>query len=118
MSGWVFTNRFGNVLSAKSTNKAIERMVKGYNAYEEEKAKEENREPVLIQHITNHSLRHSFCTRLIEKKVNLKVVQDIMGHADFETTMDIYTAVSKKWKEQEIGLLDAQFSLLGNSKND
>ena len=31
----------------------------------------------------------TFCTRLCENESNLKVIQDIMGHADIKTTMDI-----------------------------
>ena len=31
--------------------------------------------------------------------IPLKLIQDIMGHADFSTTMDIYTDISEKFKQ-------------------
>lgn len=57
-------------------------------------------------------LRHTFTTRLVEAGVNMKVVQDVLGHADFSTTMDIYTDVTKELKQREFdnpeGKLKAQ----------
>lgn len=46
-----------------------------------------------ISDITFHGLRHSYATRLFELGVQIKTVQKLMGHADIETTMNIYTHV-------------------------
>ena len=62
---------------------------------ETQKATEEDREPVLLPHFSNHNLRHTFCTRLCENESNIKVIQSIMGHSDIRTTMDIYAEVTK-----------------------
>ena len=61
-------------------------------------AKEENREPVLLPHFTAHHLRHTFCTRFCENETNLKVIQEIMGHSDISTTMDIYAEATDEKK--------------------
>lgn len=46
--------------------------------------------------LTPHSLRHTFCTRMIEKGIDVKSLQYIMGHADAKTTLDIYTHMSSE----------------------
>ena len=33
--------------------------------------------------------------------MNLKVIQDTLGHKDFSTTMDIYTDVTRELKQRE-----------------
>ena len=117
VGNWVFTNRYGTVLSPSSTNSAIARIVRDYNRVEKALAIEENRDPELIPHITNHQLRHSFCTRLMEESckpnnnIPLKLIQDLMGHADFSTTMDIYTDVSEKFKQDTMQAIQGSIYL-------
>lgn len=107
-SGFVFTTANGNVYTATSVNNALYRIRDCYNKEEKMKAKEENRDPVLLPKFSAHILRHTFCTRLCENESNMKVIQTIMGHSDIQTTMDIYADCTEEKKQEIIGNLQGK----------
>lgn len=105
MTGFIFKNRFGMIHNPSSVNRAIKRIYESYNAEEVVKAKKEKREPVIIPHFSCHHLRHTFCSRFCENETNVKVIQSIMGHANIETTMDIYAEVTQDKKKHALEAL-------------
>jgi integron integrase len=49
----------------------------------------------ITKRVSCHTLRHCFATHLLENGVNIRAVQELMGHADVKTT-EIYTHVMQK----------------------
>ena len=54
--------------------------------------------------------RHTFTTRMCEAGVNVKVIQDALGHKDVSTTLNIYTDVTKELRKSEFEGLELQFN--------
>ena len=103
---FIFVNRFGNVQHQGTLNKAIRRIIRDCN--DEQFLKSDNPK-VLLPHFSCHSLRHTFTTRMCEAGVNIKVIQDTLGHTDVSTTLNIYTDVTKELKRVEFEGLDRFF---------
>ena len=55
-----------------------------------------------IEGISTHTLRHTFATRCIESGVNAVVLQRLMGHTDISITLNTYTSVFNRFKENEL----------------
>lgn len=71
------------------------------------------------KHVSPHTMRHSYATHLIENGVNLRYVQEMLGHSKPETTM-IYTHVSSKEISKIKSPLDifmSQIEVLTNPEN-
>ena len=83
-------------------NKAIKRIIRDCNDAVLEKGEDD---AVLLPPFSCHTLRHTFATRMCENKVNIKVIQEVLGHKDFTTTMDIYTDATKDLKQSEFDTL-------------
>lgn len=103
---FIFVNRFGNVQHQGTLNKAIRRIIRDCN--DEVLMKGED-DPVLLPHFSCHTLRHTFTTRMCEAGVNVKVIQDTLGHSDITTTLNIYADVTKELKQAEFIGLDEFF---------
>lgn len=99
---FIFINRFGAVQHQGTLNKALRRIIRDCN---DTQLNKNMPNPVLLPRFSCHSLRHTFTTRLVEQGVNIKVVQDVLGHKDVETTLNIYADVTKELKQKEFGLL-------------
>ncbi len=105
-SGFIWMNREGHVLCPHNLNRALERMIRDYNEVEKENAKKEHRKPELLPHFSAHHLRHTFCTRICENETDLKLIQEIMGHADITTTMDVYNESNRERKKERFAKLE------------
>ena len=77
--GALFVNRYGKRLSQRS----IQKSVRSYAA-----------RSGLGTQVHTHTLRHSFATHLLEGGADLRVVQELLGHASPATTQ-VYTHITK-----------------------
>lgn len=109
---FVFLNRDSRVQTMTSINRLIDRIIVAYNDAELESAEKEERTPELLPHFSCHHLRHTFATRLCENETNLKVIQDILGHSDISTTMNIYAEATQEAKTQSFHKLDGKLKIL------
>ena len=53
-----------------------------------------------IHRITTHGFRHTHASLLVEMGASLKDIQYRLGHTDIQTTMNVYSHVSKSAKEK------------------
>lgn len=119
----VFTSTMGSPVTRYIAEKEINKMVKGINEAEAFHAKQENRKPVIFEKCYPHAFRHSFCSMCFDYGLEPKVVQALMGHAHYSTTIDIYTQVTQEKfdlevsKFQGIGKIDETENVIDESVN-
>ena len=104
---FIFVNRNGDVQHQGTLNKALKRITRDCN---DQVLLEHDIEtnPTLLPNFSCHILRHTFATRLCEAGVNLKVIQDILGHVDVSTTMNIYVDAMNELKKKEMSVYGAR----------
>ncbi len=74
----LFTNKFGSRLTTRSVGRMLEKYIA---------------QTGLDDRTSPHTLRHSFATHLLDNGADIRAVQELLGHANLQTTQ-IYTHVS------------------------
>ncbi|MCG2067912.1 MAG: site-specific integrase [Staphylococcus epidermidis] len=77
--GYVFTNTAGSPIDLNKINNII---------------KEATDISSIKKRVTTHTLRHTHISTLAQLGINLKAIQERVGHSDYKTTLEIYTHVT------------------------
>jgi len=105
-SEFVFLNREFHLHKQETINRVLNNIVTSYNRQEQEQAILEERPPIELPHISPHLLRHTYCTRMAENGIDIKVLQEIMGHVNIAITMQVYNHVDNNRVQKEIEKMD------------
>ncbi len=79
-SGYLFTGSGGNHLTPRNIQKMVKKAAQNAG---------------IQKQITPHKLRHSFATHLLESGTDIRIIQELLGHSNLQTTQ-IYTKVSQQ----------------------
>ena len=60
-----------------------------------------------ITDFTFHTLRHTACTRMLEKGVPIDVVKEIMRHSNIQITLEVYNHINQQRKFEAIKALES-----------
>lgn len=97
----IFTSTMGSPVTRYVIVHDLKRVEQNMNLKEQEMALREGRSPRIIGHLHPHCFRHTFATRCFEKGMSPLVVQNIMGHSNYATTVS-YTHVLNEKRSEEI----------------
>jgi len=103
----VFVTSMGSPVFRHHAEKEVKKVVKAINEQEAFDSVSEQREPHYFEDLYPHAIRHTFCSRCFQLNMNPKVVQKLMGHQHYSTTIDIYTHVMQDDIDSEICKLES-----------
>lgn len=110
----LFTTKYGTPICSQILIDAIKRIVDEINLTRDELEQFEMFSP--------HCFRHTFATRCFEANISPKTVQQFLGHATLQMTMDLYTHVLNNHKQEEMkkleSVLDSAFSCGDDNVDD
>ena len=107
----IFTHSNGNIIAPATINTQFKKICKNANikVFETKKKtskKNKDGEYIYVNLKTSsantHMLRHTFATRCIEASMSVPVLQKLLGHKDIQTTINTYTSVFDKFRDNEI----------------
>lgn len=79
-TGFLFLTKKDHVYINSTVRWYLNTLVKSYNS----------KNTIQLPHITPHTFRHTFCTRLINKGVDFKSIQYLMGHSSIDVSLNVY----------------------------
>lgn len=106
-SNFVFLRDNGLLLNINRLDLLIHSIIYEYNAIQVAEAIKADTEPELLPNISTHILRHTACTRMAERGMDQRTLQEIMGHQNLAITMKVYNHVDDRRMRDEMDKIDA-----------
>jgi len=103
----VFCTTMGSPANRYAVERDLNSVIKIYNKMVEVESKYTGEQPFHIEKMHPHCIRHTVATRLLEKGMNPRVVQGLLGHANYNTTLQYSHALNDftKSEAEKIGNL-------------
>lgn len=93
--GYVFVDAMGNIFNPRNLSSNFSKLL----------------EMKGLRHIRFHDIRHSCASLLLKNGVNLKLIQEWLGHSDISTTMNIYAHLDTSAKDVSANTMSQALSL-------
>ena len=93
--GYVFVDEMGNLYKPNTVSDAFQSLIKKHG----------------LRKIRFHDIRHSCASLLLKNGVNLKLIQEWLGHSDISTTMNIYAHLNTSAKDVSANTMSQALSL-------
>jgi len=106
----LFTTKYSTPINAQIYCDAIKAVVDEINLCRDDLEQ--------FEMFSGHCFRHSFATRCFEAGIQPKTVQNYLGHATLQMTMDLYTSVLEDYKKEEMSKLEIVLDSVSNSSDD
>ncbi len=87
---YICVNELGDIINPDYVSKHFNRVLKRHN----------------LKHIRFHDLRHTCASLLVANKIPMKNVQEWLGHANFNTTADVYSHLDFSAKHESANAID------------
>lgn len=120
IKGFLFKNN-GNFINPSTINTHFKKICKDagikIKIIQKSKKNRKGQDTIInlkTSNVNTHMLRHTFATRCIEAGISAVVLQKILGHKDIETTLNTYTSVFNKFKEDELKKAEEYFTRINN----
>lgn len=101
-SKFCFLTGSGKPMATNGVNFFLKNIVEAYN-------KENQDQP--LPHISAHILRHTACTLIAEQGIDIKALQDFMGHSDASITLNVYNHSTFERTQRELEKIKSVVSM-------